>query len=72
MAKNIIDTPMTGVESYPSNFKGGPGGYDGEKGAFGGYPRSSNSGAPEKIYDGSVPTTGKGEISPAELPKNIG
>lgn len=74
MAKNgFVNTPMDMIATPPSNNKGGPGVYNGEnQGPFSGYKRTSSSnGVPEKIYDGEIPTTGKGEVCPSKLPKNI-
>lgn len=73
MAKDsFVNTPVDMIGTPPKGNKGGPGVYNGEnQGPFSGYKRTSSPNAvPEKIYDGEIPTTGKGEVSPSELPKN--
>jgi hypothetical protein len=75
MAKNdkFVDTPVDMIGNPPKGNKGGPGVYNGEdQGPFSGYKRTPSPDAvPEKLYDGSIPTTGKGEVSPNKLPKNL-
>jgi len=75
MAKSngFVNTPMDIIATPPKGNKGGPGVYNGEdQGPFSSYKRTPSSDAvPEKTYDGSIPTTGKGEVSPGKLPKNL-
>jgi hypothetical protein len=74
MAKNsFVNTPMDMIATPPKGNKGGPGVYDGEnQGPFASHKRTpSKDGVPEKLYDGSIPTTGKGEILADKLPKNL-
>ena len=74
MAKNsFVQTPVDMVATPPKGNKGGPGVYNGDDQApFSGYRRTNSpNGVPEKLYDRSVPTTGKKEILPDKLPKNL-
>lgn len=74
MAKNsFVKTPVDMIATPPKGYKGGPGVYDGENvGPFSSYKRTSTpNGVPEKIKDGAIPTTGKGEVVADKLPKNL-
>jgi hypothetical protein len=57
MADNLIDSPMKPIAEPPASNKGGPGDYNGEPG----YPKrtSTPNGPPEKVRDGSVPSSVK-------------
>ncbi|HZM78498.1 MAG TPA: hypothetical protein VFC19_22455 [Candidatus Limnocylindrales bacterium] len=52
---DFVDSPNTPLKSPPAGYRGGPGTYDGEKGYPGRTP--SPNAVPEKVRDGSVPTT---------------
>lgn len=55
MSDSFVESPAKPIAPVPAGYKGGPGEYDGTKG----YPKrtSSPNAAPEKIVDGSMPTS---------------
>lgn len=74
MAKKngFVDTPVEMIGHPPKGNRGGAGVYDGDDQApLSGYRRThSPDGVPEKLYDGSLPSTAKPVIMPDKLPKN--
>jgi hypothetical protein len=62
---DFCDSPMKLIATPPAGNKGGPGTYDGEKG----YPgrTSSPNAVPEKVRDGSVPTTQGSDVGPGKI-----